>query len=90
VRTRATATPTSRRAGCRGHVRIQDEEHLPGSRARRIATRRGPVRAVVAIERTILTAVWNMLTHHTTYAELGGDYYARRDPMRANSRQVRP
>jgi transposase len=59
------------------------------ARYRRIATRRGPVRAVVAIERTILTAVWNMLTHHTTYAELGGDYYTRRDPIRAKHKAIR-
>jgi transposase len=59
------------------------------ARYRRIATRRGPVRAVVAIERTIRTAAWNMLTHHTTYAELGGDYYTRRDPMRAKHKAIR-
>jgi transposase len=59
------------------------------ARYRRIATRRGPVRAVVAIERTILTAVWNMLTHHTTYTDLGGDYYTRRDPMRAKHKAIR-
>jgi transposase len=59
------------------------------ARYRRIATRRGPVRAVVAIERTILTAVWNMLTHHTTYTELGGDYYTRRDPIRAKHKAIR-
>jgi transposase len=60
-----------------------------GARYRRIATRRGPVLAVVAIERTMLTAVWNMLTHHTTYADLGSDYYARRDPMRAKQKAIR-
>jgi len=59
------------------------------ARYRRIATRRGPVRAVVAIERTILTAVWNMLTHHTTYTDLGGDYYTQRDPMRAKHKAIR-
>jgi transposase len=38
------------------------------ARYRRIATRRGPVRAVVAIERTILTAVWTCspTTRHTS------------------------
>ena len=59
------------------------------ARYRRIATRRGPVRAVVAIERTILTAVWYMLTHHTKYTDLGGDYYIRRDPMRAKYKAIR-
>ena len=59
------------------------------ARYRRIATRRGPVRAIVAIARTILTAVWNMLTHHTTYTDLGGDYYTRRDPIRAKHKAIR-
>jgi transposase len=59
------------------------------ARYRRIAARRGPVRAVVAIERTILTAVWNMLTYHAAYADLGGDYYTRRDPVRAKYRAIR-
>jgi transposase len=59
------------------------------ARYRRIATRRGPVLAAVAIERTILTAVWNMLAHYTTYADLGGDYYTRRDPMRAKQKAIR-
>jgi transposase len=59
------------------------------ARYRRIATRRGPVLAVVAIERTMLTAVWNMLTRHTTYADLGGDYYIRRDPTRAKHKAIR-
>jgi transposase len=58
-------------------------------RYRRIATRRGPVLAVVAIERTMLTAIWYMLTRHTTYADLGGDYYTRRDPMRAKQKAIR-
>jgi transposase len=59
------------------------------ARYRRIATRRGPLLAIVAIERTILTAVWNMLTHQATYADLGGDYYTRRDLMRAKYEAIR-
>jgi len=59
------------------------------ARYRRIATRRGPVRAVVAIERTILTAVWNMLTHGKEYVDLGSDYYTARDPMRAKTKAIR-
>ena len=41
------------------------------------------------LHQQVLTAVWNMLTHHTTYAELGGDYYTRRDPMRAKDKAIR-
>jgi transposase len=59
------------------------------ARYRRIATRRGPVLAVVAIERTILTAIWNILIQRATYFDLGGDYYTRRDPMRAKHKAIR-
>jgi transposase len=59
------------------------------ARYRRIATRRGPVLAVVAIERTILTAIWNMLTTGELYSDLGGDYYTRRDPTRAKHKAIR-
>jgi transposase len=38
---------------------------------RRIAARRGPIKAVVALEHTILTAVWNRLTTGEIYEDLG-------------------
>lgn len=61
--------------------------HL-ATRYRRIATRRGSVRAVVAIERTILTAVWNMRVGGTLYSDLGGDCHTKRAPMRANNNAI--
>jgi transposase len=30
-----------------------------------------------------------MLTYHAAYADLGGDYYVRRDPVRARYRAIR-
>jgi len=47
---------------------------------RRIASRRGPMKALVAVENSILTAVWYMLTTDQPYQELGPDYYTRRKP----------
>lgn len=55
---------------------------------RRIATRRGPMKAVVATERAILTAVWHMLTNDTTYHEPGADYYTHRNPTKARNNAV--
>ncbi|MEV7136579.1 IS110 family transposase [Arthrobacter sp. NPDC093128] len=55
---------------------------------RRIAARRGPKKALVAIERIILTATWNMLTNGEVYTDPGADYYLRRDPDKARSRAV--
>ena len=59
------------------------------ARYRRIAARRGPIKAVVAIEHTILIAVWHMLAHDTTYVDPGGHYYTRRDPKRAKNKAIR-
>ena len=50
---------------------------------RRIAARRGPMKALVAVENSILTAIWNMLTNDQPYQDLGADYYLRRKPKQA-------
>lgn len=55
---------------------------------RRIATRRGPVKAIVALEHNILIAVWNMLTAGAFYDDLGGDYYAKLNPERTKQRAL--
>ncbi len=55
---------------------------------RRIATRRGPVKAVVAVEHAMLVAIWNMLTTGTLYTDPGGDFYTRLNPDKAKNRAV--
>ena len=55
---------------------------------RRIASRRGPVKAVVALEHAMLITVWNMLQTGETYNEPGGDFYAKRNPDRAKRRAM--
>ena len=52
------------------------------SQYRRLAGRRGKKRAVVAVGHTILTVVYHLLKHETTYAELGADYFDRIEPER--------
>jgi transposase len=68
--------------------RTKDTTYL-GARYRRLVPRLGKKRALVALEHSILTAIWHMLTHDTDYADLGGDYYARHDPERAMRRLTR-
>jgi hypothetical protein len=61
------------------------------ARYRRLAPRLGKQMALVAVEHTILTAVWHMLTHDTDYHDLGADHYTQRDPhatMRRITRQA--
>jgi transposase len=58
-----------------------------GERYRRIARRRGKKRAVVAVGRSILVIIWQLLNDPTThYIDLGHDYY---DQHRNTQRAVR-
>ena len=58
------------------------------ARYRRIATRRGPVKAIVAIEHTMLIAIWNMLDTGTLYCDPGDDFYTRLNPDKAKTRAL--
>ena len=49
---------------------------------RRIAARRGPKKALVAVEHAILTAIWTMAHTGAEYDDPGADYYIRHDPER--------
>nr|WP_235849905.1 IS110 family transposase [Mycolicibacterium doricum] len=55
---------------------------------RRIAARRGPMKALVAVEHSILTAMWNMLTNGEFYRDLGADYYTARQPTRTKAKAI--
>lgn len=55
---------------------------------RRIASRRGPVKALVAIEHAMLIAIWNMLSTGTIYDDPGSDFYSRLNPDKAKNRAV--
>src|SRR6476646_3880319 len=50
-----------------------------GERYRRIVKRRGKLKALVAVARSILVIVWNLLSDPTArFHDLGPDYYTRR------------
>jgi len=55
---------------------------------RRIASRRGPLKAVVALEHAMLVAIWHMLSDGTLYSDPGDDFYTRRTPDRSRLRAV--
>ncbi len=55
---------------------------------RRIASRRGPVKAIVAVEHAILIAIWNMLTNGTLYTDAGADFYTKLHPDKAKQRAL--
>jgi hypothetical protein len=68
--------------------RTKDTTYL-GARYHRLTPRLGKKKAIVALEHSILTAVWHMLTHDVDYHDLGGDYFTRLNPERAMKRTIR-
>ena len=55
---------------------------------RRKKSQLGHARALGAVKHSMLCAIWHMLTTGELYNDLGGDYYARRDPERQTRRLV--
>lgn len=61
-----------------------------GAQYRRLAARRGPNRASVAVAHSMVVSAWHMLSTGETYRELGADYFIlRNDPDRQARRLTR-
>jgi transposase len=56
---------------------------------RRLAAIRGSKRAIIAVASTILTIGFHMLKEGTTYRELGGNYFDKRNLQRTTRRLVK-
>jgi transposase len=54
----------------------------------RLARRIGKKKAAVAVGHSILVIAWHLLTEDCDYADLGGDYFVRRDTDRQRQRAV--
>jgi transposase len=54
----------------------------------RIVKRRGKNRALVALQRSMLTAIWHMAATGEVYTDLGADYYRSRDPERTRRHAI--
>ncbi|HET9491915.1 MAG TPA: IS110 family transposase [Methylomirabilota bacterium] len=55
----------------------------------RLKGRRGPKKAIVAVQHAMLVALWHMLTHRVRHQDLGADYFTRRDAARVRRHHVR-
>ncbi len=55
----------------------------------RLAARRGKKKAAVAVGHTILVIAYELLTHQTTYQDLGANYFDERDRQAVERRLVR-
>jgi transposase len=64
------------------------DTYLAAQYARLIRRLGNKQKAIVALQHSMLTAVWHMLSNDTEYHDLGGDYYLRRDPDRERRRAV--
>ncbi|MFE7156852.1 IS110 family transposase [Streptomyces sp. NPDC057636] len=69
-----------------GAVRTKDT-YLQ-ARYKRLTARRGMMKALVAVEHSIIIAIWHMLTDAKPYNELGGTYFTQRDPERSTRRAI--
>nr|WP_258543853.1 transposase [Streptomyces ipomoeae] len=58
------------------------------ARYRRIASRRGKKRALVALQHSILISDWHMFTHDAEYADLGGRYFIERTGRARQTRRL--
>lgn len=56
---------------------------------RRIAARRGPMKAIVALEHSTLNAAWHMLATGKIYDDPGADHFTRLDPIRSRDNAIK-
>jgi transposase len=74
--------------GIAGLAATRSKNTYLSAKYRRIASRRGPKKAIVAVEHSIIIAIWHMLTDGTFYQDPGADYFTRLKPERAKNRAV--
>ena len=67
----------------------RSKETYLAAKYRRIAARRGPMKAIVAIEHSILTAAWHLLADGECYADPGPDHFTRLDPIKAKNSAIK-
>jgi transposase len=70
------------------HVASKTKNTYLAAQYRRIATRRGKKRALIAVGHTILTIVYTLLIRQQPYQELGAAYFDQREQQRVERRLV--
>lgn len=60
-----------------------------GARYKRLIVRRGKMKAIVATEHSILTAVWHMFAEGECYHDPGSDFFTKKDPTRTKNNAIR-
>jgi transposase len=67
---------------------IRSSDNYLNALYKRLASRRGASKAIVAVEHSILISVWHMLTTEQPYHDLGGDHFTRLNPERVARRAI--
>jgi len=67
----------------------RSKDTYPAAKYRRIAARRGPMKAIVALEHSILTAAWHLLAEGECYTDPGADHFTRLDPIKAKNNAIK-
>ncbi|MER7693424.1 transposase [Streptomyces sp. NPDC097610] len=75
--------------GIAAMVALKNKDSYLGVFFRRLASRRGGKRALVAVMHKLTIAIRHVLHDHTPYRELGPDHFTRRDPERAMHRMTK-
>lgn len=65
------------------------QDSFLGARYRRLASRRGKSKALVATQHSIVTTIWSMVQTGALYDDLGADHYNRIQPIRTKRRAIR-
>lgn len=71
------------------HAAAHSKNSYLAAQYRRIASRRGPKKAAMAVAHSIAVIIYHLLRDHTTYQDLGGNYFDERDRQTTEKRLVR-
>ena len=67
---------------------VRTKDTYFSAKYRRVLSRRGPMKALVAVEHAMLIAAWHMLTTGELYNDPGADYFTKHTPGRAKARAL--
>jgi transposase len=70
------------------HAAVRAKGSYLGAQFRRIASRRGAKRALIAVAHTLLTIIYYLLTRRRAYAELGATFLDEQERQRTERRLV--
>jgi transposase len=68
---------------------VRSKRTYYGAQFQRLRARRGAKKAIVAVEHSLLVAIWHILRDRLTHEDLGADYFERRDKARICRHHVR-